>query len=238
MELRTANGKRRGAGRNGEMAGNDPTRAKLVEIAGRVFAERGYRAATVREICTRAGANVAAVNYYFRDKLGLYTEVLRLSLHAANFERARTAIERNASPEEAFRAVIKLRIQSLHRGGPPDWHFRIVAHELAAPTPAMSCVIQEAMLPLYNRMRDLVGAILGLPPEAEKTRLCVQSVIGQVLIYALAQPVLVQLWPGLKMTSEQLDRIGDHIADFSLAYLREAAAEGGKGRAKQPRARK
>ncbi len=238
MELRTSNGKRRGAGHNGEMAGNDATRAKLIEIAGRVFAEHGYHASTVREICTRAGANVAAVNYYFRDKLGLYTEVLRLSLHAANFEGVRAAIDRNAAPESVLRAVIKLRVQSLRKGGPPDWHFRIVAHELAAPTPAMSCVIREAMLPLYNRMRELVGSMLGLPPDAEKTRLCVQSVIGQVLIYALAQPVLVQLWPGLEMTSEQLDRIADHIADFSLAYLREAAVGVAKGRAKQPGAGK
>ncbi len=238
METRTSNGKGRGAGQNGEGAASDPTRAKLVEIAGRVFAEHGYRASTVREICKRAGANVAAVNYYFRDKLGLYTEVLRLSLQAADFEGVRTAMDRKLAPEEALRAVIKRRVQSLHRGGLPDWHFRIVAHELGAPTPAMTCVIQEAMLPLYNRMRELVGAILGVPADAEKTRLCVQSVIGQVLIYSLAQPVLVQLWPGLEMTPEQLDRIGDHIADFSLAYLREAAAEGGEGRAKQSRARK
>ena len=55
----------------------DLTRDKLIEAAGSVFAERGYRAATIREICRRAGANVAAVNYTFGDKMGLYTEVLR-----------------------------------------------------------------------------------------------------------------------------------------------------------------
>ena len=59
------------------------TRDKLIEAAGHVFAERGYRAATIREICRRAGANVAAVNYTFGDKMGLYTEVLRHSVRAA-----------------------------------------------------------------------------------------------------------------------------------------------------------
>ena len=43
------------------------TRDKLIEAAGHVFAERGYRAATIRDICRRAGANVAAVNYTFGD---------------------------------------------------------------------------------------------------------------------------------------------------------------------------
>ena len=38
-------------------AASDATREKLLEAAGRVFADRGYEAATVREICRRAGAN-------------------------------------------------------------------------------------------------------------------------------------------------------------------------------------
>ncbi len=53
------------------------TREKLVEAAAQVFAEVGFEAATVREICSRAGTNGAAVNYHFGDKLGLYTEVLK-----------------------------------------------------------------------------------------------------------------------------------------------------------------
>jgi AcrR family transcriptional regulator len=49
-------------------------RDRILLAAGREFAERGYEAATVRDICLAAGVNGAAVNYYFGDKKRLYIE--------------------------------------------------------------------------------------------------------------------------------------------------------------------
>src|SRR5208283_4886901 len=57
-------------------------REKLIEAAGKVFAEVGFDGATVRQICSRAGIDVNAVDEHFGDKLGLYTEVLKSSIMA------------------------------------------------------------------------------------------------------------------------------------------------------------
>src|SRR5260370_1351185 len=80
--------KTKAAKRNRESRASDPTRDKLLEVAEQVFADRGYQAATIREIFVRAGANVAAVNYHFGDKLRLYTEVLQQSVRAAQKDAA------------------------------------------------------------------------------------------------------------------------------------------------------
>ena len=197
------------------------TRDKLIEAAGHVFAERGYRAATIREICRRAGANVASVNYTFGDKMGLYTEVLRHSVRAAKTAAMSAALDANLSAEETIRAVIRARLMSLCRETRPDWHLRLVIHEFSQPTPAMARVVDEGMRPIYDRVRKAVGEVIGLPPEHETTRLSVNSIVGQILFYTFSWPVLAHLQPELKLTPDQLDRIADHIAEFSLAYLKK-----------------
>jgi TetR/AcrR family transcriptional regulator, regulator of cefoperazone and chloramphenicol sensitivity len=201
--------------------GSDQTRTRLIEAAGEMFAELGFHHTTVRQICQRAGANIAAVNYHFRDKTGLYTEVVRQSMRAARLDTVTAAFDQNASAEEILRAVIKARLESLRSLDLGDWHFRIFAHELAKPTPAMNVVVSEAIRPLYSRMCKLIGSMLGLSPEHERTRLCAHSIIGQILFYAFARPVITRLAPEMKMSGAYLDLLADHIAEFSLAYLRQ-----------------
>ena len=59
------------------MSGKDgETRTRVLDAAARLFAASGFKKVTVRQICREAGANIAAVNYHFGDKLGLYREVL------------------------------------------------------------------------------------------------------------------------------------------------------------------
>jgi AcrR family transcriptional regulator len=209
---------------------SERTRERLIDAAGEMFAELGFHHTTVRQICNRAGANIAAVNYHFRDKTGLYTEVVRQSMRAAKLDAVRAAFDQSAPPEEILRAVIKTRLESLRGLDLGDWHFRIFAHELAKPTPAMNVIVNEAIRPLYIRMCKLLAVILELPPDHQTTRLCAHSIIGQILFYAFAAPVISRLGPAIKMTQPQVDQIANHIAEFSLAYLRQTKSSSGRKR--------
>ena len=199
------------------------TRTKLLDAAGQVFAESGFQAATVREICARAGVNIALVNYHFGDKLELYTEVLRHSVGAPGNGIINQAIDSAAPPEEAFRELIHAMLLRVCRADRPGWHYRLMMHEFAQHTPAMASVINETMRPVYDRLRALIGSMLDLPPDHDQVRLSTHSVVAQVVHYAHARHVVSRLWPELELNPERIAQIATHIADFSLAGIRHIA---------------
>jgi hypothetical protein len=94
-------------------------------------------------------------------------------------------------------------------------------HEFIQPSTATARVVQELMRPMYDRLRQIVGELLGLPVDHERTRLCVHSVIGQIAYYGRSAPMLRTLWPEMKMDAGQRELVADHITEFSLAYLRQ-----------------
>jgi len=198
----------------------DGTQERLLEVAGQIFAQEGFQAAKVRNICARAGANLAAVNYHFGDKLGLYEEVLRSAMCAAEsaalFERGLPG----TTPKEKLRIFVRGTLQHMYGEGQPAWPTRIMTHELAQPTPAFEGVVEQIMRPRYDALRGLVSAVIGRPAGHRATRLCAQSIMGQVVIYAHGREVIKRLWPELRFTPETLDEIAAHIAAFSWAALK------------------
>ena len=193
------------------------TRERLLRAGGQIFAERGFRAATVREIVARAGANLAAVNYHFRDKEGLYAAVLEHS--------ARIALEKHppygglrpeAPAEEQLGAFVRAFLQRLF--DPAAVHGRLMAREMVEPTAALDRIVEQVIRPLYGRLCAIVKALAGrsLPPG--RTELAAKSLVGQILFYKLCTPVLQRL-DGRPPDARDLDRIAEHITAFSLRGL-------------------
>jgi AcrR family transcriptional regulator len=81
---------------------------------GRFLADRGYQATTIREICAEAGANGTSANYHFDYKFGLYAEVLRRPVRAAQLKAVHNALDQSTPPKDVFRAATWIPI--LNRG--------------------------------------------------------------------------------------------------------------------------
>jgi TetR/AcrR family transcriptional regulator, regulator of cefoperazone and chloramphenicol sensitivity len=198
----------------------DSTRDALIEAATEIFARHGYEGATVRAIVSRARANVAAVKYHFGDKLGLYTEVLRATVLGAGHALVPAIVERDEPPQRILRELIRAFVHRILGADRAEVRFRLIAQELARPTSALPRVVKEIIQPNYDLLRRLVGGILNLGRDEETTCFCTLSIISQIIFYARAGSFLHLLRPELTLTPARLDRIANHIADFSLAYLR------------------
>jgi len=203
-----------------------------MQAASEVFAEVGYQAATVRDICARAGHNVAAVNYHFGDKYGLYTEILKDEVQSYS-EVLPPKILEQLPPEEALRLFILNVFRHIANTDGPAWHTRVMLHEMAVPTQGLDAVVELVIRPKIISLSRIVCRFLGVSPTHPKTRLCVHSVVGQIVHYAHGRPTLALLWPDWKIDGSELELIADHIADFSLAALRSVKKDLAKAPAKK-----
>ena len=198
------------------------TRQRLLEAAGEVFAEQGFRAATVREICRRAGANVAAINYHFGDKERLYGEVLLYAHHRATEAIPRNlAADANATPEQRLRGFIHAMVRSFLSEGRPAWQAMLIMREIAAPSKMLDVMVDQNVRPRFAMVKSIIQDLLGGAATEDELRRCAWSVVGQCFFYRFGHPVLKRLHPPLEYDDAEIARIADHIANFSLCAIKE-----------------
>ena len=196
------------------------TRIRVLKAASRLFAANGFEKVTVREICRAADANVAAVNYHFGDKLGLYREVLGKAMETmrATTEAARLA-GADGTSEQKLRAYIRVFLQRVIGQGHDTWIHQLMAHEIADPTPALDLVIDQVIRPRMAYLSDLVGDILRLSSDDERVLRCVLSVQSQCHA-VMTSAVSRRFMPDFNGDSSAIDRLALHIAEFSLGGIR------------------
>jgi AcrR family transcriptional regulator len=205
------------------------TEKRLLEAAGEIFAEVGYRSATVRQICEKAGANIAAVNYHFGDKEGLYMAVLRSvpDAHAEKFPADR-GLQPGASAERRLAAYIESLLHRVFDEGRPGWHSKIMAREMIEPTRALDTLVAEIARPVHQELASIIRELLGSRAAGDAVRLCTLSVLSQCVYYHHARSVLSRLYPEQEYSSEDTSQLATHITRFSLGALAHFAQANGR----------
>jgi AcrR family transcriptional regulator len=204
-------------------AGEDPrpdTRERVLQAAREVFAEKGFRDATIHEICDRAEANIAAVNYYFRHKEDLYVEAWRQALHSSlEAYPPDGGVAEDAPAEERLRGRIRALVRRLLDQGAIG-EAPIIIRELANPTGLLDKAMHDVHRPLHEAMSAIVRELLGPRAPDKMVRLCVMSMVTQCIALHFRMRVAsakVKSWSPPFGSAEEL---ADHIAKFSLAAIR------------------
>jgi AcrR family transcriptional regulator len=211
------------------------TQRRLLEAAGEVFAERGFHAATIKEITDRAGAALASVNYHFRDKAELYAAVLRrIEADAAEIIPPDAALT-GAAPAR-LRQFVRHVVTTMLGRGQPAWERVLLARELAQPSPALDPLIDTVARPLHEKLAALVAEVTGQDASGEAVALATASIVGQCVYYLEHQSMLQRVHPRLAGGMDP-ERVADHVAQFCLAALRPATGDGGLGERRRKRSR-
>lgn len=193
------------------------TRQRVLESACSVFAERGFRDATVAAICKRAGANIASVNYYFGDKETLYAEAWRHAFAAFLATSPEPEIpEPLADSAAALRALIQLRLRRVFATGLGGCFSRMMIREMAEPTNALAHMVEESIRPQYERMARVIQAMLGGDAPEQAVRFCTMSVMGQIIFFAFNKPVRTHMMGRASFDAEEQAALAEHIIRFSL----------------------
>ena len=199
------------------------TRQNLLVAAGEIFARKGFREATIAEICRQATANTAAINYHFGSKEALYVESWRYA-----FSQSLTTypldggIPAEASAEERLRGRILAIMRRII--DPQSHEFDIFHKEMASPTGLLAMAIHESVEPIFQGLALLVSELLGEEPSEHEVQLCTMSIRAQCfgpLLHARRCKIAHGLPPtGLESLLDDVEQIADHVTRFSMAGIR------------------
>jgi Transcriptional regulator len=197
------------------------TKARLLAAAKAIFAERGVRDATVRDICTRAEANVAAVNYHFGGKEKLFMAVLSDYLERC-YERYPFNMGLGPAPTTAER--LKAYIRSfLYRlmgdGDPTDEKLGLLLSvEIIEPSEHFHVVAERYLMPMHDELLAIIRALL--PKAANRTvQLCAAGVSGHCLLFDNAKQLIRRHRPEMALENLGVELVTDFVFRFALAGI-------------------
>jgi len=199
------------------------TRRRILWAASEVFAEKGFWEATSADICMKANANSAAVNYHFGSKENLYIEAWK---HSFEWAQNTHPLDGDISPEapasERLHAAIRSIIQRLT--DPQARGLEIAKKEMANPTGLLTETIPKALDPLFQTFRSIVRELHGQDAGDEQISFFIMSIMSQCFGVLSHMQAAKQgfVFPITALSQEgfNLDRVAEHITRFSLAGIR------------------
>lgn len=149
------------------------TRAELISTAGRVFARRGYKGASVEEIAEEAGYSHGAVYSNFEGKAGLFLAVFEEYMAGRVRELADTqaALPADAPLEARARALADQWMDRLARDRESVvLHMEFIAHasrepELARLFGIRSSAMREAVSRYISQYQEEAGVELAMSAD-------------------------------------------------------------------------
>ena len=206
----------------------EDTHDRILAAAQKLFAEKGFDATSVRDITTEAGCNVASVNYHFGGKENLYLETFRSMLTVLRDRRLEMmgdlmAREPSPSLEEFVETFAVIMLEPLVEDSRGRLFLNLVSREMISPRLPHGVLFEEFFEPMMERAKAALERV-GPPLDAASARMCVMSMVGQLLHSLKTHHLMADLGQRDFVPTDHSDQIA-HFVRFSVGGIR-ACAEG------------
>ncbi|HVO48684.1 MAG TPA: CerR family C-terminal domain-containing protein [Steroidobacteraceae bacterium] len=204
------------------------TRQQLLETAGQVFAEKGFDGTTGKEICRRAGVNVAAVVYHFGGMEQLYAAALgEARSRLVSLEKLTAVVAGDRSAPEKLAALIGLLVRALASPASESWAARLIGREIVSPPEGFDPRADHDMLARARLLKSVVAEITGLPVDhAVVARAAVSILAPCAMLLLVNRRRLERAFPAFNIKPESAEDIVRQMTRFALAGLAAIAAPG------------
>jgi TetR/AcrR family transcriptional regulator, regulator of cefoperazone and chloramphenicol sensitivity len=209
------------------------TRRRILDSAVVEFGRKGFRDATIEDICKRAETNIASVNYHFGDKETLYVEAWRQAFqHSLEKHSPDGGVPFDASVEERFHGRVLALMKRI--ADSESYEFEIVNKELANPSGLLAEVLKKSIEPLRHGFTAIIRELLGEKATDQEVQLCQMSVRTQCMNPMMREwrRKAIHLTPNDHSSSRldvDVEALAKHITDFSLAGIRDVRQRIEKG---------
>ncbi|HAT31091.1 MAG TPA: DUF1956 domain-containing protein [Janthinobacterium sp.] len=220
MTITDENGKpERGADDNRKpRSDGEQSRERLLLTAIRLFAERGFANSSTRDIALAAGANVAAISYYFGDKAGLYRACFT-DQSAGPEKDIATFVQPHFTLRQSLQGFYAQLMAQMGQGDLAQMCMRLWFREMLEPTGLWAEEIDHGIKPVHLALVDLLARHLGLVAPDDETHRLAFSIAGLGLQVMITRDVIESIRPQLLATPEAIVAWSAQLVDYAEAMV-------------------
>lgn len=194
------------------------SRQRLLLAGTRLFAERGFDATSTRDIAQAAGANVAAISYYFGDKAGLYRAALSASSGGPQHDIAQFD-QPHFTLRQALEGFFAQLLEPLRQGEQAALCVRLWSREMLEPTGLLAAEIDAAIKPVQLALVGLLCRHLGVAEADDDMHRLAFAVTGMGLQMMLGCEVVAAVRPQLLAAPQALDQWSARLVGYAEALV-------------------
>jgi len=217
-------------------ARGEDTRARIVAAALKLFGERGFEAASTRDIATAAGVNAPALRYYFDNKEGVYLACAEhiashvweyLSQVVAHAEHVLAENESHDALIDAFCAIQERVVDFMFKSqNSTEWQL-FIAHGQGGQGPLAGFQIINDRLnePVSSVTNAIVGRLMNRPANDDETRIRSMALSGQLAVFQMMRRTALIALNWDEVDAQRLELIKRVVIEHTRAVLRAIIAD-------------